>query len=111
MTQLSAEERTALINKVTEGFRGDLHELESAIGALCVGQRMGWKVLLLIHEKRTLKKYEKILGLEFREVLPDVGDLAHKSVAWVAVQKLGNFWKAVKGEIKGVRSPEIEHSP
>lgn len=111
MTQLSPDERTVLVNKITEGFRGDLHELESAIGALYVGQRMGWKVLFLIHEKRTLKKYEKILGLEFREVLPDVGDLAHKSVAWNAAQKLGNFWKAVKGEIKGVRSPEIEPSP
>jgi hypothetical protein len=111
MTPLPIEDTNAIVDKAIERFRGTLPELENAIGALYAGRRMGWKVLVLIHEKRTLRKYEQILGIEFREVLPDVGELAHKSVAWKAVQKLGNFWKAVKGEIKGVRTPDIEPSP
>ena len=47
-----------------------------------------------------------MLGVDVREVLPDVGDFAHKSLAWAAAQKVGSFWKAVKGEIAGIRTPE-----
>jgi len=88
-------------------FVGDITEFESAIGALVLGQKMGWKVLLLIHDRRTIQKYGKILGIDFREVMPEVGEKAQKSVAWKAVQEIGNFWKAVKGEIKGIKTPEL----
>jgi hypothetical protein len=54
-----------------------------------------------------LRKYEKILGISFRDELPEVGKMADKSVAWTAVQKVSNFWKAVKGEISGIRTPEL----
>ena len=47
-----------------------------------------------------------MLGVDVREILPEVGALAHKSLVWVAAQKVGNFWKAVKGEIAGIRTPE-----
>lgn len=95
-------------DKTIKAFSGDITQLEAAIGALIVGQRMGWKVLLLIHNKRTIRNYEKILGLSFRDEIPGVGDLAHKSHAWLAVQKIGNFWKAVSGDIPGVRTPELK---
>lgn len=85
-------------------FKGDISKLESAIGALIVGKRFGWRVLYLAHNRATIRSYEKILGVKFQEALPEVGELAHKSIGWVAVQKVGNFWKAVKGEIAGVRS-------
>jgi len=85
-------------------YKGDFTKLESAIGALIIGKRMGWRVMFLIHNRSTLREYEKILGVKFQEVLPEVGELAHKSIGWAAAQKIGNFWKAVKGEISGVRS-------
>ncbi len=95
-------------DKTIKEFSGDISQLEAAIGALIVGQRLGWKVLLLIHNKRTIRKYEKILGLSFRDEMPEVGELAHKSRAWTAVQKLGNFWKAVSGDTPGIRTPELK---
>jgi len=88
-------------------FKGDVLRLERAIGTLVVGKRFGWKVLYLIHDKKTLRDYEKILDVDFREVLPEVGPKASKSIAWVAFEGFKNFWKAVKGEIPGIRSPEI----
>jgi len=88
-------------------FHGDMTILESSIGAYVVGLKIGWRPLLLIHDKKTLSKYEKILGINFREELPEVGDWANKSKAWVAVQKITNYWKAVKGEITGIRTPEM----
>ncbi len=100
---LSPEESATLMAKVdaaTVDFIGLFDELESALGMMVLGRLVGWKVLALIHNKRTIKKYEKILGIDVREAFPEVGPLAHKSVAFVAAEKLGAFWKAVSGEIK-----------
>ena len=88
-------------------FRGLIPTLESAIGMLIVGQKLGWKVMLLAHDKKTIRKYEEILGVDIREVMPGEGPWAAKSVAWKAAQGIGNFWKAVKGEIPGIRSPKL----
>jgi hypothetical protein len=96
-----------MFNKAIKDFRGQLPTLEAAIGAYIVGQKIGWKPLFLIHDKKTIAKYEKILGIHFRDELPEVGDLANKSMAWRAMQKATNYWKAVKGEIAGIRSPEM----
>jgi hypothetical protein len=96
-----------MIDRAIKEFRGQVPTLESAIGAYLVGKQLGWRPLVLIHEKQTLRKYEKILGISFREELPEVGKMADKSVAWKAARKLSNFWKAVKGEISGIRTPEL----
>lgn len=92
-------------------FRGNSSELESAIGALFVGRKFGWKVLYLIHSKATIRKYEKILGVAFREVLPETGPLSKKSIAWTAVDKIGGFWKVVKGEKPGVKTRDFKAKP
>lgn len=97
-----------MIARAIKEFSGDLTTLEGAIGAYFTGKELGWKPMLLVHEKRTIKKYEGILRVSFREVHPEEGPLAKKSLAWRASQKISNFWKAVKGEIPGIRSPELQ---
>jgi len=87
--------------------KGNFGQLESALGALLVGRHFGWKPLYLIHDKKTLRRYEEILGVEFREVLAEVGPLAERSLAFRLAKKAGNFWKAVKGEIPGIRTPDL----
>ena len=104
---MTDKEVIELVNQKTIKFKGQLNELEGAIGMLIVGRHFGWKVLLLIHDKKTIKKYENILGLDFRVELPDVGKHADKSVAWLAVKKIKSFWQAVKGEAPGIRSRKI----
>lgn len=104
---MTNDELVNLMDKAVKNFRGDSTTLESAIGMLVMGRLIGWRVIVLIHDKSTIKKYEKILDINIRERLPEIGTLAHKSYAWKAVQKVGNFWKAVKGDILGVRSPEM----
>ena len=98
--------RTA--NQAIENFKGHAHELQGAIGMLFTGRRYGWKVLMLIHDRKTIRKYQEILGIDVREYFPAVGDRARKSVAFLAVEKVSNFWKAVRGEISGVKSPTLE---
>ncbi|MFT3962010.1 hypothetical protein [Propionivibrio sp.] len=81
-------------------FDGQLDDLEAALGMLRIGHHFGWRVLVLIHNKRTLRKYEDILGIKIREFFPDEGPSQERSLGFVIAKKLGNFWKAVSGAVK-----------
>jgi hypothetical protein len=106
-TPISDKNIIPYIDPLIEDFRGNVNELEQAIGVWIVGRKFGWKVLFLVHDRKTLAKYEKLLGIDFRKELPPEGPLANKSLAWTAFKKFTNFWKAVRGEIPGVKSPTV----
>lgn len=105
---MNQKEEQEMIDKAIKDFEGDIPTLETAIGAYIVGKKLGWKPLLLIHDKQTIKKYGKILDIDFKEQLKAEGEWAHKSTAWRAVLKVSNFWKAVSGAIPGIRSTEMK---
>jgi len=105
---MTDEELFKAMDEAITRFSGQASDIENAIGMLMVGRRYGWKVMYLVHSKRTIAKYEKILGLKIQEALPETADRTHKSLAWIAVQKVGNYWKAVKGEIPGIKSQELK---
>jgi hypothetical protein len=81
-------------------FHGQFDELEAALGMLRIGHHVGWRVLVLIHNKRTLRKFEEILGINIRELFPADGPSCDRSIGYTVAKKLGNFWKAVSGAIK-----------
>ena len=81
-------------------FGGQLDELESALGMLRMGHHLGWKVLYLIHSKRTIRKYEEILNIKVRDLFPEVGPSSYRSYGFVVAEKLSNFWKIVSGDTK-----------
>jgi len=87
-------------------FRGGLPELESAIGFMFVGYYFGWKVVHLIHSKRTVRKYESILGIDIKKEFAEEGPYADRSVGWVAVKGVSNFWKMINGEIDAPVDPK-----
>ena len=93
--QLHAIERQAIAS-----FTGQFDELEAALGMLHLGDHLGWKPLVLIHNKRTIRKYEEILGINIREFFEPEGPSAERSMGYAVAKKIGNFWKAVSGEIK-----------
>lgn len=105
--KLSDKQLVELIDNATEDFKGDLRLLSNAIGYLMIGRKFGWKPMLLMHDRKSIKSYEEILKFDSKVIMEEVGPFAYKSVAWKAVQKVANFWKAVKGEIPGIRSTEI----
>lgn len=82
------------------GFTGQLNELESALGMLAMGHHFGWKVLYLIHSKKTIRKYEDILGIKIRDVFPEKGPSSYRSIGLNLAEKIGNFWKVAGGDIK-----------
>lgn len=100
---------TAVINRAIDRFHGDSTQLESAIGALILGQHVGWKVLMLIHSRSTLKSYSEILGVaDLRKLMDPTGRLSHRSLAWRLVEGTKNFWKVVRGEMGGIKSTLLD---
>jgi len=81
-------------------FVGVLDELEAALGMLRVGYHVGWKVLYLVHSKKTIRKYEDILGIKIRDIFPETGPISYRSVGLGLSEKFSNFWKFVSGDIK-----------
>ena len=94
-----AAELVKIVNSAFDRFSGAIDELESAIGMLFMGDYVGWKVLVIVHSKRTIRKYEDILGIKVREFFPEEGACSLRSVGYEVALKLGNFWKAVSGDI------------
>ena len=85
-----------------ESYSGDARVLESAIGTLFLGALLGWKPLLLIHSPKTVQRYQVILDLDFKEVLPEYGSHASKAEALqFSSDQQDSFWKIVKGEAPG----------
>ena len=110
MTSLTEKQLVELMNKAVKKYSGDSRKLVNAIGYLVIGRNFGWKIMLLMHDRKSIKAYEEILAIDSKAVMPEIGPMAKKSIAWEAVQKVTNFWKAVKGEIPGVRSLELRKS-
>ncbi len=107
--QGNPQDLLSVIDRAVDNFHGNLDDLERAIGMLMVGRQYGWRVVFLIHSQSTVRKYLKILGLKhLRDVLPEVGVLAHRSTAWRLVEGTENFWKVVRGQISGIRSTRTE---
>lgn len=100
---LTDEQLIIHLNDVVKNFKGYSSELESAIGVLIVGRHIGWKPTYILHNIKTLKKYQNILNLDFKQQMPEVGYKADNSVGWQVAKKVSNFWKLVSGQL-----PEIK---
>ncbi len=99
-----------MIDQISEKFIGQAPDLESAIGMLMVGRLFGWKVLYLVHSRRTINKYVEILGIsDCQEFFPAETENSKRSMGYKIASKVSNFWKAVKGEYPGkdTRSPML----
>lgn len=95
-----SEELQDIQRKAIANFTGSFDDLEAAIGVLHLGDHLGWKPLVLIHNKRTIRKYEQILDINMREFFIEEGPSSSRSLGYEIAKKIGNFWKAVSGEIK-----------
>lgn len=104
---LSEKQLVDIIDKAITNFEGPSDRLAGAIGYLMIGRKVGWRVMFFMHSQGTVRKYEAILGIKSREVMPQLGPKAKKAVAYQAIQKVSNFWKAVKGEVAGIKSNEL----
>ena len=76
-------------------FQGSLPVFESAIGAYFLGRVAGYDVLRVVHKSGTLRLYERILGIKFRDVCEAITpDSVRVNAVWSA-RKFSQFWKAL----------------
>lgn len=101
LAKLSAEQKDQLQtieDKAIANFVGMIDELESALGMLRIGHHVGWKVIYMVHSKKTVRKYEEILDIKVREIFPERGPSAGRSVGLALADRFTNFWKVVSGD-------------
>ena len=91
-----------IIKNAAHNYLGQLKTLESAIGALIIGQLYGWRILRIIHGSNTYIRYEKIFGEEFKfkDYCDDKGVLARRSVGMSLADSIKSFWKVATGKHK-----------
>ncbi|THJ31296.1 hypothetical protein E8K88_15520 [Lampropedia aestuarii] len=97
-TEQEVQERYALMDKAIRQTGLQIDELESALGMYMVGFHFGWKVLHVIHSKKTIAKYEGILGIKVREAFPEYGPDADRTNAFKLIKSVSSFWKLVSGD-------------
>jgi len=73
---------------------------------LMFGRLIGWRPLFLIHSRQSIRKYQQILSVDFRDILEEVGPEADKLVAWKIAKSISSFWKLVKGEMPEVKTKD-----
>ncbi len=100
--ELQRIEREAIAN-----FTGSFDDLELALGILHLGDYLGWKPLVLIHNKRTVRKIEEVLNISLRDFFPPEGVMAERSVGYLFAKKINKFWKVVSGDIPVENRREI----
>lgn len=81
-------------------YHGDMTQLEAALGMLRMGHHYGWKVLYIVHSKKTVRNYEEILKIRIRDIFPETGPSSYRSFGFNLAERFSNFWKVAGGDIK-----------
>lgn len=89
-----------IIKNAFEDYAGDITVFESAVGTLFLGFMVGWRPLLIIHNTATVKRYERLLGVNFRELMPETTPISDRSRGFAFAQQVGNYWDAVRGTLR-----------
>lgn len=97
MQQMTSEELVAHIDSVIENYEGDSDVLFSSIGALMVGRKYGYRVLMIVTSNKSYSKYQKIIGLQFKDVMEETTVISRRSLGFRIVKELNNFWDVVRG--------------
>ncbi|MCH9693883.1 MAG: hypothetical protein K0U72_05185 [Gammaproteobacteria bacterium] len=106
------DELEAYLCKHIANFRGQGSDLQSALGALVLGQHFGWRALRIMHSPKTIRKYDRVLGRKLKDLCPPDTHLADKLLGVRFANKIGAFWDVVTGRRtianKGLADDEVE---
>lgn len=92
--------RYAVMDKAIRQSGFQIDELESAVGMYMVGFHFGWRILYMVHTKKTIRKYEALLDIKVADVFPEYGPDADRTNAFKILQTISSFWKVVSGDEK-----------
>lgn len=95
---ISDEELLKKIDDVCASFVGQIDDLDVAIGMLISGRLYGWRVIRLVHSNRHWNFACKLFG-DLKEILPERGILANKSVGLALIDKTSDYWDVIRGDV------------
>ena len=98
LTAADAKALADFVHKIIAGYRGPAGDLEAALGMFLLGRYLGWRALYIVHSKKTVSKYEAILGIEVQAVFEAEGPDAGRSLGYKIANSRPSFWKVVSGE-------------
>lgn len=74
-----------IIDKAIKDFHGNSQRLSNTIGYLMLDRKFGWRVMLLMYGRKSIKDYEKIPGVDSRIIFPEHSPLKNNSMAYRAL--------------------------
>jgi hypothetical protein len=95
--EMDDKEFLELIEKIIKDYSGNAQLLSAALGALVLARYVGLKPVRLVHRESTIRKYQSALGVHFKDVVPEKGRYAYKSVALAIVERINKYWDVVQG--------------
>ena len=93
---ISYEELLHGIEEVSKGFRGQIDDLSQAVGLMVLGRLFGWRVMRLVSSRRCWSVTTKLFG-DPKDLLPERGRYAHKSLGLMISDRLGAYWDFIRG--------------
>lgn len=95
---ITDEELMTQIDHVSGEFKGQLDDLYKIVGMIVMGRLFGWRVVRLVSTRGLWAQANKYFG-DVREMMPERGKYAHKSVGLKIVDDLDEYWNVVKGVV------------
>jgi hypothetical protein len=92
---MNDKELMVKIEELTKGYKGDISYFYEAVGMVVVGRLFGWRVIRLVSSGRSWMLACKLFG-DLKEVLPERGFYAYKSVGLELIDNLGEYWEVIK---------------
>lgn len=84
------------IDQVSGGFKGQLDDLYKVVGMIVMGRLFGWRVVRLVSTPGLWRKANQLFG-DPKELMPERGKYAHKSIGLKIVDDFGEYWTVIKG--------------
>ena len=96
---LTPDELFAEIERVCSEYHGQLDDLYEAIGLLAAGQLFGWRVMRLVAHRSIWRLATSLFG-DLKQLMPERGVFAHRSLGLKMADQLDDYWKVVQGVVK-----------
>jgi hypothetical protein len=93
---MTDDELLKLIDRQAETFKGQITTLYQVVGIIVVGRLFGWRVVRLTIRPSVWRQIGQLFG-DPKELMPERGRLAHRSVGLKITDELGEYWSIIRG--------------
>ena len=93
---ISEQEIIKKVELHSKNYCGQLDHLYQAVGLIVVGRLFGWRVMRLTSSRRCWDLAKELFG-DPKELLPERGLYAYRSLGLKLADEFGHYWDVVTG--------------